>query len=249
MALLNRGEGLQQVQSDDSGQWVVTVTIDERPMVIEASMSVGEDAINIRAEETIFRIPVPDTPSVPAAEFITPALIMVSAPGSPTRIIQSPFGGSPTTGELTIGAIDYDDAGGVIFSGTTSEAGRIRLYAGGQAIGETRIGLGGRWNFIAGNMLPFGEYVVRAELLRTNAERVAVSVPFERLPPLGPSQGGEGALSVKFEPYRWQVRRTLIGGGAQSTVIFAPDVILPENPDPTEKDETEKAESEIDGTP
>ena len=135
-----------------------------------------------------------------------------------------------------MGAVDYDDAGGVIFSGTTSEAGRIRLYAGGQAVGETRIGLGGRWNFIAGKMLPFGEYVIRAELLRPDADRLAVSVPFERLRPLGPSQGGEGALSVKFEPYRWQVRRTLIGGGAQSTVIFAPDIILPDaaetTPDP-----------------
>ena len=119
-----------------------------------------------------------------------------------------------------MGPIDYDDAGGVIFSGTTSEAGRVRLYAGEAAIGETRVGAGGRWNFIAGRMLPMGEYDVRAELIRPDAERVQVTVPFERLPPVEMDQAN--IPRVRFEPFRWQIRRALLGGGAQNTVIFAP---------------------------
>lgn len=226
IVLRNRGERLRQLKSDSAGDWSVVLAVDEQPMVVEALMFLEEGGVNIRAEETIFRIPVPNSPDIAAAEFIAPGLVMVSAPGAPTRVIQSPFGASPNNGALSMGAIDYDDAGGVIFSGASAEAGRIRLYAGGQVIGETRVGPDGRWNFIAGKMLPLGEYVIRIELIRADNERTQLSVPFERLPPETRPQGTEGALSVKFGPYRWQVRRSLIGGGAQSTVIFSPSVIL-----------------------
>ncbi len=233
VAFQDRGERLRQVRTNEQGEWGVTIDSDNKAMVIEAMMYNGQETVTHRAEETIFRIPTPNSPEVAASEFITPALIMVSAPGSPTRIIQSPFGGSPTSGPLTIGAVDYDDTGGLIISGTTSEAGRVRLYAGRAAIGETRVGVKGRWNYIAGNMLPFGEYPLRAELIRSSENRVQVAVPFERLPPLADASGNEGALSVNFEPYRWQVRRTLIGGGTQSTVIFSPNVVMPEDtPEP-----------------
>jgi len=228
VVLRNRGERLRQIKVNDAGEWALTLSSEGQAMVIEAEMLAGEGTIDMRAEETIFRIPVPKSPDVAAAEFISPALIMVSAPGSPSRIVQSPFGGSPTNGPLTMGAVDYDDTGGVIFSGTTAQSGRIRLYAGNAAIGETRIGAEGRWNFIAGNMLPFGEYIIRAELIQPGRERIGISVPFERLQPLKVPDDNEGALSVKYEPYRWQLRRTLIGGGTQSTVIFAPDVRIPD---------------------
>lgn len=226
VALQDRGERLRQLKANAEGNWSATLESDGKAMVIEAMMYLNDATVAHRAEETIFRIPVPNSPDIASAEFIVPALVLVSAPGTPSRIIQSPFGGAPTTGSLTMGAVDYDDAGGVILSGTTSEAGRVRLYAGRAAIGETRVGAGGRWNFIAGNMLPFGEYPLRAELISPGKERVQVAVPFERLPPLAEAEGNEGALSVNFAPYRWQVRRTLIGGGTQSTVIFSPNVVL-----------------------
>ena len=50
-----------------------------------------------------------------------------------------------------------------------------------------------------------------------------MSVPFERL---SPSVQGDRSASdlphTKYEPYRWQVRRVLVGGGHQTTAIFAP---------------------------
>ena len=120
-----------------------------------------------------------------------------------------------------MGPIDYDDSGGVIFSGTTEEEGRVRIFAGPQQIGETRVGAGGRWNFIAGNMLPLGEYEIAAELIKTDGIKARVSVPFERL---APSRSKEVSIvpDVRFEPFRWQVRRPLLGGGAQYTAICAP---------------------------
>lgn len=189
-------------------------------MVLEIVMFV-EGGLNVRGDETVFRVPVPSNDAEENAELKT-ALIMVSAPGGPTRIVQTPFGGSPTDGPLTMGPIDYDDSGGVIFSGTTEEEGRIRIFAGPQAIGETRVGAGGRWYFIAGEgMLPIGEYEIAAELIKPEGVGARVSVDFERL---APSENTEISYTpdVRYDPFRWQVRRQLLGGGAQYTAIFAP---------------------------
>lgn len=225
LILLNQNERLRQIKADEAGNWSVDVQVDpQNIMVLEIVMFV-EGGVNVRGDETVFRIPVPsdDTEGLTSK----PALIMVTAPGGPTRIVQTPFGGSPTNGPLTMGPIDYDDAGGVIFSGTTEEEGRVRIFAGPQAIGETRVGAGGRWNFIAGGgMMPFGEYDVAAELIKSDGVKARVSVPFEKL---APSKNAVASIvpDVRYEPFRWQVRRQLLGGGVQYTAIFAPEEAEP----------------------
>lgn len=222
LIVLNRNQRLRQIKSDENGNWGLDINVDPAAtMVLEIVMFI-DGGLNVRGDETVYRIPVPignegeDEDDVPEKL----ALIMVTAPGGPTRIVQTPFGGSPTDGPLTMGPIDYDDSGGVIFSGTTEEEGRVRIYAGPSAIGETRVGAGGRWNFIAGNM-PLGEYEIAAELIKSEGIKARVSVPFERL---APSQNKEISVvpDIRYDPFRWQVRRQLIGGGTQYTAIFAP---------------------------
>ncbi|MDA8708483.1 hypothetical protein N9M10_03835 [Hellea sp.] len=230
LIVLNKNERLRQIKADDKGVWKLDVNANPSEiMVLEVVMFV-EGGLNVRGDEAVFRIPVPRPDSEESPQNI-PALIMVTAPGGPTRIVQTPFGGSPTDGPLTMGPIDYDDSGGVIFSGTTEEEGRVRLYANATAIGETRVGAGGRWNFIAGNMLPLGEYEIAAELLKEDDVKARVSVPFERLAPLETSEV-MSEPDIKYEPFRWQIRRQLLGGGAQHTAIFAPqeaDALIVEN--------------------
>lgn len=219
LILLNKNERLRQIKADEDGNWSVEVRVEPSEiMVLEIVMFV-QGGLNVRGDETVFRVPVPSSETSEDVE-PKPALIMVTAPGGPTRIIQTPFGGSPTDGPLTMGPIDYDDSGGVIFSGTTEEEGRVRIYAGPSRIGETRVGAGGRWNFIAGSM-PLGEYEIAAELIKTDGVKARVSVLFERL---APSQNSETSIipDIRYEPFRWQVRRQLLGGGAQYTAIFAP---------------------------
>ena len=223
VVLMDRGERVRQVRTDEDGAWSAGVPVpDGPPMAVEAELFVGEEGepqISIRGEQTVFRIHR-------AADRMEgrPALIMISAPAEPSRIISSPFGGLPGNGPLYFGAADYDDAGGVIFSGLSEVPGRVRLYIGNAAIGDTGVGADGRWAYIASSVMPVGRSDVRAELLAETGERVAVRVPFERLPPMrGVGEGDDGALSVAFEPYRWQVRRALLGGGVQSTSIFAPE--------------------------
>lgn len=219
LILLNRNERLRQIKSDENGDWGLDINVDsDQIMVLEVVMFV-EGGLNVRGDETVFRVPVPQAVEE-ESPVLKPALIMITAPGGPSRIIQTPFRGSPTDGPLTMGPIDYDDSGGVIFSGTTEEEGRVRIFAGPQAIGDTLVGAGGRWNFIAGNM-PLGEYEIAAELIKADGIKARVSVPFERL---APSKNAEVSVvpDIRYEPFRWQVRRQLLGGGAQYTAIFAP---------------------------
>ena len=220
LILLNQNERLRQIKADEAGNWSIDVRVTPYEiMVLEIVMFV-EGGLNVRGDETVFRVPVPSNQTDELMESY-PALIMVSAPGGPTRIVQTPFGGSPTDGPLTMGPIDYDDSGGVIFSGTTEEEGRVRIYAGPQRIGETRVGAGGRWNFIAGNILPLGEHVITAELSKSDGVKARVSVDFERLAP-STDKDVSGIPDIRYEPFHWQVRRQLLGGGAQYTAIFAP---------------------------
>jgi len=221
LTLLNENTRMRQFKSDETGNWDVVIDISsDQSLALEVVMFVEGD-LSVRGDETIYRLPVP--PQTDETNFKAPALIMVSAPGGPSRIVQSPFGGSPTTGPLSMGPIDYDDSGGVILSGTTASEGRVRIYAGGEAFGETRVGAGGRWNFIAGNLLPRGEYPISAELMGPDGIQAKVSVPFERLPPSrNENKTASDLPDVKYEPFRWQVRRSLVGGGHQTTAIFAP---------------------------
>lgn len=245
----NRGERRRQVRVNDLGQWGVTLDVDDQPMVLEALLYKGEGEAPIRSEETVFRILAPkpeidagdeaETETEPEAEqSVTPiveknesALLMVTAPGSPSRVVQSPFGGAPTSGPLSLSVIDYDYQGGVIITGTSAVPGRVRFSAQNAVIGETGIGVGGRWNFIAGRLLPRARVInIRAELIPAQGtpnapvEPVSITVPFNFLPPLQEEDtDGSGALSVNVDATQWQIRRTLIGGGGQSTAIFAPD--------------------------
>lgn len=252
VTITNRGERLRQVRVNDLGQWGVTLGVEDKPMALEAQLYVDEDTPGVRSEETVFRLPIPDNEldaeATRKAIYKTSALIMVTAPGSPSRIIQSPFGIGPTAGPLSLTVIDYDYTGGIIITGTSSVPGRVRFYVqnaeiGEIVIGETGIGVGGRWNFIAGRMLPRAKINIRAELIPAqgapNAPNtpISISVPFNFLTPLQEKDtDGSGALSVNTDPLQWQIRRTLIGGGGQSTVIFAPEITDPEILEPEIKE-------------
>ncbi len=234
IVVLDGGQRARQIRSDDQGGWSVILDADDdRPMVLEA-VSFNDQGITVRGDETVYRIVIPREllsedvlarrDQIAQAQGLStprPTLIMVTAPGGPTRIVKSPFGGMPTNGPLTMGPIDFDETGGVIFSGVTSEEGRVRLYVNDAAIGETRVGVGGRWNFIAGRRLPQGELDIRAELIRSDGERVQVSVPFVFKSNAHEVKGLQPL--VIFEPLRWQIKRELLGGGVQSTAIFAPE--------------------------
>ena len=82
-------------------------------------------------------------------------------------------------------------------------------------------------------MRPFHPELIPAEgAPNAPSKPISISVPFNFLAPLQEEDtDGSGALLVNIDPLQWQIRRTLIGGGGQSTVIFSPEVTKFESPE------------------
>ena len=226
ISVLNFGQSFRQIKSDENGEWVARLSVkrDQR-YKIEFIQFAGKGQ-PIRADETVFHIPPPplDDASVDQSPR---ALVMVTAPGGPSRIFQSPFRGLPTSGAVSMGYIDYDDSGGVIFSGTSELAGRIRLFANNTMVGDPRVEANGRWYAIAADTLPSGTVEIRAELVTEQGSHSQVRVTFDRLRSRGnianDALSNEKNIDVIYEPFSWQIRRSLYGGGNQYTAIFAPE--------------------------
>ena len=215
----NSGETLAEIQASDSGEWAVDLPIAETDRLQIRILEYVTEDTPVLADETVFRIPPPvlDDASIDREP---QALIFVAVPGKPSSIFQSPFRGLPTSGGVSMGSIDYDESGGVIFSGTSENSGRIRVFANNMAIGEQAVDANGRWYFIAPDTLPTGQFDIGAAHITENGILSQIKVPFERLTLANGVP--ENTLEVFYFPYSWQIRRQLVGGGYQYTAVFAP---------------------------
>lgn len=209
-----------------NGRWSREIAIvKDEIMEITLAMSF-EPGFKVMSDETVYRIPFPPVAALQMGMDAPQALILLTTPGGASQAVQSPFSQAPKRGPLTLGPIDYDDMGSVIFSGTSDVPGRVRIYVAGNAIGDTRVADDGRWYYIRADTLSVGKYPIAAELTPREGEPVRITVPMERLSPDEANAPDE--TYVKFEPRRWQLRRALRGGGGQYTVILPNILPLPQ---------------------
>ncbi|WP_371398040.1 hypothetical protein [Fretibacter rubidus] len=229
VSIVSGGAVAQQTRADDNGMWSAVLPVfgtDTQMIDLVMSLPSGD---NIRSDETLFRIPYPsevndadDTIQSATPPSAKPPLILRTMPGAPSKLIQSPFGSVPTVGPLSLGPIDYDDSGGAVFRGMSERPGRVRLSVeGGGVIGDQPVLDDGQWFFIVGETLPTGTYNMSIRLMTPDMDDVVLTVPFERLSPRRGQQVEGFAVSALYRENSWQVRRELLGGGAQYTVIFA----------------------------
>lgn len=222
ISVRNDGQGFRQLNANGDGKWDTVIKIEGNPVMIIDLLATMEDGVSIRSDETVFRIPAPKTIQEIEGETLRPALLMVTAPGGPTRVVQSPFSGWPQAGPISMGPIEYDDAGSAIFSGSSDSSGTVRIFAGTKLIGQRPVIANGRWFFIAAESLPDGPYNLSVELEDEFGEKHRLDVPFERLTHAQDVQDAGRSLRLNYEPEIWQISRTVHGGGRQYTAIFAP---------------------------
>ena len=231
LVLSQGGKRLGETKSDNDGLWTSTLPINRAETQAVSLIMLLEDGTRVRSEETLFRIPqieedinaeAPEAAiDIPASPFTVPTLIFLTTPGGPSLVFKSPFGGSPISGPLSLGPIDYDDSGGAVFRGSSERAGRVRLYANGIVIGDAPVQQSGEWFYIIAETLPRGSYDVVVALMNGTEEITRITVPFEKMAFVESDEPG-GGLYVAFGERRWQVRRDLLGGGAQYTALFGP---------------------------
>lgn len=227
VSVLVDGESISDIEVNERGEWVLIV---EDPLPA-GSVELGllmttPSGQEIRSEQIV-------VVSIPESRAETP-LVVLGRPGEASRVLQGPFEGIET-GPLALETVDYDEAGGVIFSGRAEPGTRVRVIANGATVGDTAVGADGRWTVRAGDALAPGIYDLQVDMIRPDGTVAAVIVlPFERVAPEALNLG-EDSVIVQPGNSLWRIARRIYGEGIQYTVIYEanaeqirdPDMIYP----------------------
>lgn len=202
---------------DGEGNWVLSFNTDllMENSKLEILMSTP-DGRQVRSDQQLFIIQEPENVS----------LVILTAPGENSRILQTPFKALPMISGYELEAIDYDNSGGVIFSGKADGPAKVRIYANENLVGESRVDRNGRWTLIFGSIMPLGEYDISAEFIPDDGtETKKLTLPFSRIEPLFEAEGSP-KIYVQWQDDRIQIGRALYGGGYQYTAVYSPEAIV-----------------------
>jgi nucleoid-associated protein YgaU len=213
VSLLANGAPLMNAEVDSRGEWVVIVS-DPLPVgaVELALLMTLEDGQEIRSDQVVV-VSIPETRD-------TRPLVLLGRPGGASEVLQSPLEDEGL--EFALLAVDYDDAGGVIFSGRAKPDAQVRVLANGREVGVTRADGIGRWELVAGSALPPGRYDLQIDQLDEEGRVTAVvALPFERATPEALAEIGPRSVVVQPGNSLWRIARRLYGSGWQYTVIYS----------------------------
>jgi len=224
ISLLNEGKEITRAKIDIDGNWALSFShgINSKPIAIDV-LTVTPDGHQILSDQSLFVVNYQHAQDAQSTD-VNRALLLLTAPGAHSRVLQTPYTGLPMKDGFALETIDYDNSGGVIFSGSSERAGRVLIYAGQNLVGESRVDNKGRWSLIFGNIMPLGEYVISAELVVAGENSVNLTLPFERMQPLFEVEGSSRIVIEHLED-RIQIGRALFGGGYQYSVIYAPSAL------------------------
>ena len=101
-------------------------------------------------------------------------------PIAPTQVVQSgPSAVAPKDLQLT--AVDYDQAGNIVFSGLAAPGSTVRFYVDNAATGEGKADANGRWSFAGTSAITPGTHTLRADALDTSGKVASrIELPFLR---------------------------------------------------------------------
>ncbi|MEM1102476.1 MAG: LysM peptidoglycan-binding domain-containing protein [Pseudomonadota bacterium] len=228
--LLSDGVVIADGDADQRGEWVILVDTPLSPGGQELSLRMTTvDGTEIKSDQALL-IAAPTRPD-------QRPLVILAEPGGASRVLQSAVEDTSDLGPLALEAVDYDEAGGLIFSGRARPGALVRIYANNQLIGETVADEDGRWSLspAATVVLPAGVYTLQIDQLDENGVVDAiVELPFERAP-IEDVLLADKSVIVQPGNSLWRIARRLYGEGLQYTVIYEanrsqirdPDLIYP----------------------
>jgi hypothetical protein len=224
ISLLIDDKELARTKVDDEGNWALgfMYDIESKPISIDI-LTMTPDGHQIRSDQSLLVISYQYVVKLQSSDK-GKALLLLTAPGAHSRVLQTPYARLPKKEGFALEAIDYDNSGGVIFSGSSEQAGRVLIYAGKVLVGESRVDNQGRWSLIFGSIMPLGAYNISAELVIAEDNSVSLTLPFERTQFL-PEVEGSSKIVVKHLDDRIQISRALFGGGYQYSVVYAPTAL------------------------
>lgn len=227
--VLANGEVVSIATADANGEWVA---------VLEKPLAPGEYQITLRATN-------PDGSVKPSAQSVAvsvpsqgdkPALVVLSEAGKASRVLQGP-GVPADAGNLVLESVDYDEKGNLIIAGKSDAGAHVRVYVGGNVVGDTTTGDDGKWELRPTVAIAPGQYTMRIDQLDEAGKVVArIELPFERGEPGAViSALKKGQVVIQPGNNLWGIAQQLYGSGFSYTIIYEankdqirdPDLIYP----------------------
>ena len=223
------GEIVAETTADERGEWVAVLEEPLQPGSIELSITAhNPDGSSKDSVQVV-------TVSIPEGSEEQP-LVVRSEPGKASKVLQGP-GVPADAGSLVLETVDYDDKGNVIVSGRADPGSTVRIYVGGNLVGESVADASGHWELSPEADIAPGQYALRVDQVDAQGQVVGrIEVPFERGEPAAVLAAlKEGKVVVQPGNNLWNIARRLYGSGFSYTVIYEankeqirdPDLIYP----------------------
>ena len=230
--------------ADRRGDWVVVpdepLTPGERQLTLMAECDgfdpVPSDRIVVlavpqRPEDGSLAVSVPRQGGGPSVVLQRPGDAagqqLAARPSPQGNAGQAPVASTP----VTLGAVDYDDAGNLALSGTAPPDSTVQIYLNNELIGRATADANGRWELTPDRKLAPGNYDLRIDQIAPDGKVVArVELPFVRGEPLTDLPAGSIVI-IQPGDYLWKIARERYGSGVQYTLIFEANKQQIRNPD------------------
>jgi nucleoid-associated protein YgaU len=255
-------EGEREVgkaKADARGEWVVVprqpLPSGSRELTLTAQAPRGDV---VQSEQNVVVV-VPKRTSGADNSAARPLAVLVPRDGSGESVVVQRSGDSepartaatadvadpaaarePETDErtrpLAIEAVDYDEEGHVIISGTAEPDARLHVYIENRFAGAGVADGSGRWRLVPGGALEPGLHTLRVDHVGDDG-RVGsrVETRFTRMQPAEAAPPGNSVVFVEPGNSLWRIARRVYGAGVRYSVIYNanreqirdPDLIYP----------------------
>lgn len=207
---------------DGDGAWVADADIALDAGVAEIGLtSTTREGQTYVSDESILVVS-------PAREGEAP-LVLKTAPGAASLVLQDPAPRDQRLGPLAIDSADYDGSGAAVFSGRAEAARTVELYIQSETVapatllGRVTAARDGVWSVAQFDPpIPPGRFrMIAVQLGEKGAPVAVVEVPFERWRPREPLREGARPVVEQGNGLR-RIARRAYGGGAQYTINYEP---------------------------
>ena len=224
-----------ETTADRRGEWVLVPSEPLPSGAVELRQEVRVPGVEPFESEQVVVVVVPEAAEAGPGQ--RPLVLKPSPDGGASEVLQGPTStiGVAATKGLSLGTVDYDEDGDVVFAGTAQPGANVRAYMDNQMVGTVRVGSEGTWQLKPSIPIAPGSYTLRLDLLGTGDKVVArLEMPFTRAFPAELTLVA-GQAVVQPGNSLWRIARAVYGEGIRYAVIYRanrdqirdPDLIYP----------------------
>lgn len=219
------------VDADQRGEWVLLPDQPLPPGTRELTLRAQVAGGDVKTSEKSVVLLVPDSGG---------GALAVAVPRDPavsgSTVLQTPqeSDGLARSGDLVLGAIDYDAAGNFQIAGKAAPGTTVQTYLGNKLVGNSQADSTGLWRVQPADKVAEGTHQLRVDQVQPDGKVIArLEVPFAR------TSSGElispQAITIVPGNNLWRIARRIYGEGIRYTVIYQanrgqirdPDLIYP----------------------